>query len=92
MICLLIFDKANGEAMGIRFSGCLFLIFLCQVAQSSPAWLEQSCAGCSPEMERQTGVFILDRGVDSLLAENSWEIGAEFNPDDQVGWLKRLKL
>jgi len=67
VICLLIFNKANGKAVGIRFVGCLFLIFLCQVAQSSPAWLEQSCAGCSQNMEHQTGVFILDRGVDSLL-------------------------
>jgi hypothetical protein len=27
-----------------------------------------------------------------MLPENSWEISREFNPDDQVGWLKRLKL
>jgi len=27
-----------------------------------------------------------------MLPENSWEISHEFNPDDQVGWLKRLKL
>jgi len=27
-----------------------------------------------------------------MLPENSWEISSEFNPDDQVGWLKRLKL
>jgi putative cardiolipin synthase len=27
-----------------------------------------------------------------MLPGNSWAISPEFNPDDQVGWLKRLKL
>ena len=35
----------------------------------------------------------LGNGIEvDMLAENSWEISAEFNPDDQLGWLKRLKL
>jgi hypothetical protein len=27
-----------------------------------------------------------------MLPGNSWAISPEFNPDDQVGWRKRLKL
>jgi cardiolipin synthase C len=55
------------KPVGIKFYGYIALIFFCHAAVSSPAWLEQACADCSSKMEGQTGVFILDRGVDSLL-------------------------
>jgi putative cardiolipin synthase len=55
------------KPLNIKFPVYLFLIFFCHTAVSGPGWLELVCADCSSKMEEQTGVFILDRGVDSLL-------------------------
>ena len=55
------------KLLSIKFPVYLILIFFCHTAVSGPAWLEQACADCASKMEEQTGVFILDRGLDSLL-------------------------
>lgn len=46
----------------------LIFAFYCHSATANPVWLEQACSDCSEKMLHNTGVLILDRGEDSLLA------------------------
>jgi len=63
----MIFINRVLNLLGFKLTAYLVLAFFWQTAAGGSGWLEQACIDCSYKMEDQTGVLILDRGVDSLL-------------------------
>jgi cardiolipin synthase C len=47
----------------------LLLLAFCEhaAAQSLPAWLSENCAECEERMSERTGVYILEKGEESLI-------------------------
>lgn len=69
-------------------------------AAAEPKWLEEACAECTVEMANSTGVFLLDGGVDALLARawltrhatNSIDIQYFIWSTDNIGILASAEL